>query len=116
MLHPCNWRTILEEQNRVLEEIKRPEEFDQEKELLKEERRKFSEAAMKLGLERAAFQKEKEDFEGRKRRVEAPGTPLWLNEYMTMHPNLDSSALDELMKSPKKGNPFVEKENMTPIK
>ncbi|KAJ3041960.1 hypothetical protein HDV00_008469 [Rhizophlyctis rosea] len=65
----------------------------QQKAQLEEDRRRFTEAAIKLGLEREALQREKDDFinEQRMHATEhllqgLPKTPQWLKEKLTTQP------------------------------
>lgn len=67
-----------------MEEIEvQKRELENARMLLDQERKHFTEAAVRMGIERAALQKEKDEFEESKRQVETesllkqmPTTPL----------------------------------------
>lgn len=54
------------------------EEVNEQRKVLDEERRNFTDAAIKMGLERAGLQREREMLDGREKVAAVPTTPIWL--------------------------------------
>ncbi|ORY52685.1 hypothetical protein BCR33DRAFT_824529, partial [Rhizoclosmatium globosum] len=84
-------------------------------EQLDEERRKFTEAAIRLGRERCAFEKEKEEFEDEKRfaatqkiLTDMPDTPIWMKK--------SSAPVEKLAKTPNSPSLSTRKPSTIPPK
>ncbi|RKP20810.1 hypothetical protein ROZALSC1DRAFT_21061 [Rozella allomycis CSF55] len=110
-------RLVLEQQQLSIQEKPNQVEWDfelqKEKEKLENERKTFMESAIKLGKERAAFLKEKEEFEKKKneKNVEQPATPQWLQSMIQKNPlkgNLMFSPIVDKKLNSFKENPFKE--------
>ncbi|KAJ3078632.1 Afadin- and alpha-actinin-binding protein, partial [Rhizoclosmatium hyalinum] len=84
-------------------------------EQLDEERRKFTEAAIRLGRERCAFEKEKEEFEDEKRfaatqkiLTDMPDTPIWMKK--------SSAPVEKVAKTPNSPSLSTRKPSTIPPK